>query len=658
MSSALSVYDGKLSQGWSDWGWGKHDLSQGPARVDFSNFGGFIIHHEAALSERFGSFSFHMRAPSSFGDFLQVQVAASNDDVSRPPVDVVGSQLQPLPDGWVGVSIPWQVLNPSGAPIDRIVLHAKVLVPNDWVSFDKLALTPSRPDVGAPTATGAMPVTAAKHVRLVADCQAPGHPISPYIYGVVGDEPGLSATARRWGGNPTSRYNWQLGNAYNAGSDWFFQNTKSDDYRTFLKSNQSRHIISAVTVPTIGWVAKDLTSYGFPVAIYGAQRAHDPNRVDSGDGVRQNGVPIEPKSPTLTSVPAPPEMMRKWVETIVAEDRKSNARSVKMYILDNEPSLWNSTHRDVHPEPLSYDELLDRTLRYATAIRAGDPQALIAGPAEWGWTGYFFSARDVVAGVAQKPDRRAHGDVPLIPWYLRKLHEHDQASGTRSLDVLDVHYYPQGKNVYGTATDAEAAALRIRSTRSLWDPSYRDESWINDNVRLIPRLKEWVKLGYPGLAVSIGEYNFGGELHISGALALAEVLGRFGTTELDYAFYWHAPPKDSPAYWAFRAYRNFDGKDGHFLERSVDTRMTDKVSLFASRDDSGKHMVLIALNLDPTEAVTADIDLPGCGKLVAQRKFLYGASSQSLQEERSQSAAAMQETLPPYSISVLDVRLE
>ena len=53
------------------------------------------------------------------------------------------------------------------------------------------------------------------------------------------------------------------------------------------------------------------------------------------------------------------------------------------YILDNEPTLWSATHRDVHPEPTGYDELLERTIAYASAVRRADPNAKIAGPAEW-----------------------------------------------------------------------------------------------------------------------------------------------------------------------------------------------------------------------------------------------------------------------------------
>ena len=105
-------------------------------------------------------------------------------------------------------------------------------------------------------------------------------------------------------------------------------------------------------------------------------------------------------------------------------------------------------------------------------------------------------------------------------------HDHDPVDAVetrrhrlrRALDVLDVHYYPQGDGIYGAAADAATAARRLRSTRSLWDPTYKDESWINDTVRLIPRLKEWIQQNYPGLGFQIGEYNFGAEDHIAGGV--------------------------------------------------------------------------------------------------------------------------------------------
>jgi hypothetical protein len=646
-----TIYDGGLKPEWQDWGWGAHDLAHGPASIDLSNYGGWILWNPGFPGELEG-LVFRLQAPSSYGSFLEVRLAFQKNDSAFPAVDVGPGRLRSLSDGWVEVYLAWSELNPANLPVDQLTLRARTSVGSDRVRFDKMVLT--APDPSAKPAA-----SKTDQVRLSVDCRAPDRPISPYIYGVAGGgEPWeFGATARRWGGNRTTRYNWER-LVTNAGKDWFFENTKEGDYRKVLKENREHGAFTALTLPLIGWVAKDDSSSGFPVSKLGPQHSTDQWRPEAGDGTDKNGKSIAPGPPTETSVPADPAFVRRWVQALVADDARQGSRSVEMYILDNEPSLWNVTHRDVHPNALTYDELLDRTLRYGREVRAVDPQALIAGPAEWGWSAYFYSAKDLESGAMLRPDRRAHGDVPLVPWYLQRLREHEKTTGERLLDVLDVHYYPQGTNVYGNAADVKTAALRIRSTRSLWDPTYKDESWINDTVRLIPRLKEWVAQNYPGLRISLGEYNFGGEQHASGGLALAEALGRFGTEGLDYAFYWFEPPKNSPTYWAFRAFRNFDGKGARFLDRAVATKMAPSVSLFASRDGSRKHLVLIALNLDPDAAARARIELLGCGQLGTTRKFVYTPRSQALIPDGTQDGGELDGELPPYSITVFDVLLK
>ena len=49
--------------------------------------------------------------------------------------------------------------------------------------------------------------------------------------------------------------------------------------------------------------------------------------------------------------------------------------------------------------------------------------------------------------------------------------------------------YPQG----GEFSDDVSSAMQLRrnhSTRSLWDPGYVDETWINDRVQLIRRVDD------------------------------------------------------------------------------------------------------------------------------------------------------------------------
>jgi hypothetical protein len=170
-------------------------------------------------------------------------------------------------------------------------------------------------------------------------------------------------------------------------------------------------------------------------------------------------------------------------------------------------------------------------------------------------------------------------------------------------------------------------------------------------------LKKWIAENDPGVGISIGEWNFGAEDHISGGLAVAETLGRFGQSGIQAAFYWTYPPNRSPAFWAFRAFRNFDGKGGHFLSSSVPTSTADGVSLFASRDDGG-HVVLVALNLKPDTELSAKIDVSSCGQIASGRAFRYSADAPELTAGPIQPAGGeLAAALAPYSITVFDLHL-
>jgi hypothetical protein len=642
-----------LAPGWLDFGYSPHTIRKGsPVEVDLGNYGGLILAHPGPLRP-FGGLSFRYRAADQFGDFLEVQLQlASGEALARVPVD--RSAAVKRPDGFFEVWVPIGRLNPGSKAFTRVMFFAHNNVGHDAVLIDHVGFTAAPPAKLEP----------ARSASFVLECGGAGHAISPLIYGGAGDESfwATGTTARRWGGNPTSRYNWELSTA-NRAKDWFFRNSgdPKSGYEQFLAENRRRGVKTALTLPMIGWVAKDSTSYSFPVSVFGAQQATAWDGPDAGNGVGRDGKPIVPGPPTRTSVPSTPESIERWVRQIRDKDR-TRGRSVDAYILDNEPMLWNSTHRDVHPEPTTYDELLEKTIAYASAVRRADPDAMIAGPAEWGWLAYHYSAKDVAAGVQLRPDRRLHGDQPLIPWYLRNIREYEQKNSARILDILDVHFYPMPQGVgIGTQgeTDPATAALRIRSTRSLWDPSYVDESWINERMRVLPLLRQWIAENHPGLGISIGEWNFGAESHMSGGLAAAEALGRFGTEGLTSAYYWFSPPEKSPVFWAFRAYRNFDGAGGHFLDWSVPVRGDGPLaSLFASRDGDRRRVVAVLLNLAPLSPLSATVALEGCSPVAAARAFTYaGGDSGYNKLEVSPPGPTMKVAAPPYTITVLDITL-
>ena len=173
---------------------------------------------------------------------------------------------------------------------------------------------------------------------------------------------------------------------------------------------------------------------------------------------------------------------------------------MKYDILDNEHSIWHSTHRDVRPTGVTMDEVRDRMIDYSNAIKQVDPGALVVGPEEWGWSGYLFSGYDQQYGSQHGwsflPDRAAHGGMDYLPWLLQALKQQSEIDQRRVIDVFTVHYYPQGGEFWPGDVTTAMQQRRNRSTRSLWDPAYIDETWINDRVQLIPRLRTWVNTYY------------------------------------------------------------------------------------------------------------------------------------------------------------------
>ncbi len=70
---------------------------------------------------------------------------------------------------------------------------------------------------------------------------------------------------------------------------------------------------------------------------------------------------------------ATPDFERQWIAHLQSMFGTAAVGGVKLYTLDNEVMLWNSTHRDVHPLPPTYDEIWNKTVAYATAIKSRMP---------------------------------------------------------------------------------------------------------------------------------------------------------------------------------------------------------------------------------------------------------------------------------------------
>ena len=543
---------------------------------------------------------------------------------------------------------------------------------------------------GANSAQITVNLPAAKTVSITVDAMAGRHAISPYIYG-VNFPPTASylqdsgATLARWGGNASSRYNWKLF-AYNSANDWYFQNqsfnalgsSKGEDSTQFLQQVVAAGAAPVMTLPMLNWVAKSQSAsdYSFSVAKYGPQCGANPYLADDGDGLKPDcKTPITGNDPTDANVelldqpgngdPAGTVYRNQWVQALTP----AFGASPHFYDMDNEPDIWGSTHRDVHPSPATYNELLNRFVTEAGNLKGWDPKAITLAPVSCCWEFYWNSA----AGAS---DKSAHGNLDFWPWWLNEVYWREVISGQKLLDVFDFHAYPE-TSATGLTT-AQLDALGLRSTRDWWDPNYTSEAWIGTNnvtsmqplphveARLL-RATAMVHSIAPDLPISVTEWNFGLTQQASGqqnattedpiavALSDADAWGLLGQFNLFAASRWEAPDPSTPSYQILKLFRNADGNHDGFASVSVsatnDAGDAGLFSTFAAVDANGQRLTLLVVNKMPAQPVTGNINLKG---FTASQVTAYTVSQASPTITAASPAAfSSQMTFPPYSATLL-----
>ena len=412
--------------------------------------------------------------------------------------------------------------------------------------------------------------------------------INPYVFGMnmyTQDSNGVytgNYTIIRNGGEAQTRYNWEI-NSINANHDWYFITQQTP--KTWQENSDPvvyTYGMDLLTqIPMMGWVGKgDTKSWSFSQSKYGKQQKNEctgqPNGTtwcasDAGNGVWVNGSDVVGNDPNDADVTTTPQDAYNWVKAIV--DRYQTSRAT-IFELDNEVTIWHSTHRDVHPIGSTYDELWNKTFNYGRAIKAAcNNDCLIMGLSTCCYCGYFTSGYDHQNGnngCFTGPDRESHGNLTLLQWFLMKSAQYEKEYGQRLVDILDVHYYPatnkNGVDISFNCDESEStASYRLQAPRALYDWTYVDPSWINEPVALIPRLKQWINDYYPGTGLSITEFNFGGDDCITSINAHSEVLAICASFGVTLATRWSKPQPNSFFGDAYKIFLNYDLNGGSIL---------------------------------------------------------------------------------------------
>jgi hypothetical protein len=474
----------------------------------------------------------------------------------------------------------------------------------------------------------------ANSVNVTVDVLSDRHVISPYVYGgsYPKDAPTITdsgLTVVRWGGNATSRYNWKTFTD-NAAADWYFEDfgyTEIGDgdsikYIQDVKAAGSNPLMTMVMLP---WVAK-VSGWSFSVAKYGPQCGADPYNSDAGDGVLPDcqtlltgndptDANVELKDSPQNGDPPGTVYRDQWAPALAA----AFGSAPHFYNMDNEIDIWGGTHRDVHPNPSAYDEMRDTYVAEANALKGWDPNAIRFGPVSCCWWFYWNGANN--------NDKGAHAGVDFLPWWLNEVYWQDQLAGTRSVDVFDIHAYPDGPDT-SHFTQAQKQALSLRIYRDYWDPKYVSESptinqqwatFIQPKKRIpfrIPRMRALVNIIYPGTQLSFTEWSaaFAGESDFSTALADADAYGILGRERMYLASRWVAPDPANPNYQALKLFRNYDGQHDTFATMSVSATNDGNPNLFSSYaalDSTGTVLTVMVLNKSPQVAVQTQFTMNG-----------------------------------------------
>lgn len=410
--------------------------------------------------------------------------------------------------------------------------------------------------------------------------------------------PKADLKAERIGGNRLTGYNWE-NNASNAGSDW---NQNSDNHLvnypvvtaqgpggtmiTFMERCKNLNFYSTIQLPMAGYVAADMNG--------------SVTQDQTAPSSRWKKVVFK-KGSSFSSTPSMTDSVvyvDEFVNFMVQKYGKASDGGVKSYCLDNEPGLWNSTHPRIHPVAPTIAEIVAKAGECAKAVKAVDPSADILGMEGFGWMEFLNGS------AATDWDSYKNTYDWGFSAYLGEMKKISDSFGKRLLDVATVHWYPEAKGDVRICNDSVGGSestiqARLQAPRSLWDTTYKEVSWIADNtgtIYLLPRLFSSINKWYPGTKLGITEYTYGGALHVSGGLALADVLGIFGSRGV-YVANLHESLRGFLKS-AFLLYQNFDGMYSSYGDTSVaaSSPKDSAYSVYASIDakrDKLLHVVLI-----------------------------------------------------------------
>lgn len=321
-------------------------------------------------------------------------------------------------------------------------------------------------------------VSPALAIDVTVDADAGIKKISPYIYGrnidkisdtdaaSDADEEAFIAQMldagihmmRANNGNNSTRYNWS--HKMTVHPDWF-NNVYAHDWDITAKKvlDKMPGVDAMYGFQLTGYAASS-TEYNFPDWNWKQEHGSYPSQtfdLAGGGEVSEDGQTlIKAGDASLYNMEWPADstvgIIPHWKDEL-----KYDMSRFKYWSMDNEIEIWRGTHNDLDL-PVTGDFLVERYIDVAKKARAAWGDIKLTGPVvanEWQWchiNAYNEESRPKIDGQ----------EYCWLEFFTKKIAEAQKASGTRLLDVFDIHWYP-------TEKDYES---RVNWHRVLFDTTY------------------------------------------------------------------------------------------------------------------------------------------------------------------------------------------
>lgn len=461
-------------------------------------------------------------------------------------------------------------------------------------------------------------------INITVDAQKGIKKISPYIYGrnidkisdtdaaSDADEEAFIAQVldagihmmRANNGNNSTRYNWS--HKMTVHPDWF-NNVYAHDWDITAKKvlDKMPGVDAMYGFQLTGYAASS-TEYNFPDWNWKQEHGSYPSRafdLAGGGEVSEDGQTlIKAGDASLYNMEWPADstvaIIPHWKDEL-----QYDMSRFKYWSMDNEMEIWRGTHNDLDL-PVTGDFLVERYIDVAKKARAAWGDIKLTGPVvanEWQWCSVSsYNKQDRPKG----PDR----DYCWLEYFIMKVAEAQKSSGTRLLDVFDIHWYPSEK-------DYES---RVNWHRVLFDTTYNypgangikmvGGSWDNKITKeyIFVRINQWLEKYFGkghGITLGITETSLIDEDDpMVTALTYASFLGTMQDNGVEIFTPWT---------WGDGMYETVHlfSRYGH-PNRVQSTSSNDSlVSAYSSISNKGDSLTVIFVNRAEKDAQDVNLDL-------------------------------------------------